>query len=317
MSAAPMALLFAGQGSQATGMGKDLVVACDGCRDIFAQADRAVGFELSRIMAHGPADELRRTAVAQPALLVLGVAQATHLASLGVRPAIMAGHSLGQYTALVVTGAIAFDDAVRLVALRGKLMQEAVPEGHGAMAAVSGLDRSTVHAACMSAAADTGGTVTIACYNAPGRLVIAGDAVAVEAAMQICDEADGGVLPLEVSAPFHCALLAPMVPEFQIALADVAIRRPEIPIVDNVTGDEVAEPESIRRVLLRQIEAPVLFEESLRYIGNRGIRRFVQCGVGASLLGFAKRAVPEATYLEADELIAQLDPAAEAAHVAL
>jgi [acyl-carrier-protein] S-malonyltransferase len=304
-----LAFLFAGQGSQSVGMGSALAATCADCRATLAAADRAADFPLSRIMAEGTAAELRRTAVAQPALLALAVAHARHLAGLGLAPAALAGHSLGQYAALVVAGALDLESAVRLVAARGRLMQETVPEGAGAMTAILGLERERVEAAC--AAARARGAVQIACYNAPGQTVISGAREAVAAASEACEEEGAGVVPLEVSAPFHSDLLAPMVPAFARLVEAAPVRDPELPVLDNVTARPLARAADVRRSLVAQVTAPVLFEESLRELGARGISRFVQCGPGKAVLGFAKRAAPGAR-LETFEEAAEARPLAEA-----
>ncbi len=292
---APLALLFAGQGSQVPGMGASLAETCDGCRATFAAADAALGYSLHRVLVSGTAEELRRTEITQPALLTLGVAHAEHLAGLGIRPTMVLGHSLGQYTALVASGALSFEDALRLVALRGKLMQEAVPEGEGAMVVISGLDIAHVEEACTRSRVESSAmAASIACINAPRQLVIAGPASAVDMASTWCEEAGGGIIQLEVSAPFHCPMLTPMIPGFREALAKVVIRKPMIPVIDNVTGVAVWEPDAIRSFLLRHLTEPVQFAASLSYAASQGVRRFVQCGPGASLLSFVKRCVPGA-----------------------
>jgi [acyl-carrier-protein] S-malonyltransferase len=283
------AFLCAGQGSQVVGMGADLVAACAECRATFEAADAALGFPLSRVMADGPAEELRRTAIAQPAILTLSVAHAVHLQSLGIMPEMLMGHSLGQYSALVVAGALDFASAVRLVSERGRLMQDAVPEGVGAMMAIIGLERDLVYAACQAVQAI--GVVNVASHNAPGQTVISGGCDAVSAAAERCEEQGGSAVPLTVSAPFHCQLLAPMMPAFTSLVEATAFKDPALPVVDNVTARPLTDAAAVRRSLIAQIMAPVLFEEGLRFLGDARIDRFVQCGPGKSLLGFAKRTV--------------------------
>jgi [acyl-carrier-protein] S-malonyltransferase len=283
------AFLFAGQGSQAPGMGAELVESCGDCRSLFLAADSALGCSLSRVMLEGPAEELRRTAVAQPALLTLAVAHARHLIDAGMTPDYLSGHSLGQYSALVVAGALDFDSAVRLVAARGRLMQEAVPEGMGSMAAIVGLDREVIYAICRSVSARE--VVNVACHNAPNQTVISGAKEAVAAASDLCDEQGGGVVPMEVSAPFHCELLRPMVKPFTDLINSTPFSDPAIPIIDNVTARPLLNAAAVRQSLIEQITSPVLFEESTQYLFEAGARRFVQCGPGNSLLAFAKRTV--------------------------
>ncbi len=297
-----LAFLFAGQGSQERGMGAELARACADCRATFAAADRAAGFPLARLMEDGPEEELRRTAVAQPALLALAVAHARHLVQLGLAPAALAGHSLGQYAALVLAGALGFEDAVRLVAARGRLMQETVPEGEGAMAAIVGLERAAVYDACAAARATAAGCVDVACHNAPGQSVISGARAAVAAAAARCEDEGGGVVPLAVSAPFHCGLLEPMVGPFARLVEETRIEAPALPVVDNVTARPLEGADDVRRSLVAQLTAPVLFEESLRWLVESGsVGRFIQCGPGRSTLSFARKVAPGARLATFDE----------------
>ncbi|MGQ0842370.1 ACP S-malonyltransferase [Actinokineospora sp.] len=302
MTAESTALLLAGQGSERVGMGADLAAVCGGCRETFALAEQALGQPLSRWMAEGPQDVLRRTEVAQPALLALGVAQGEHLRLLGVEPVALAGHSLGQYTALVLAGALGLADAVRLVAARGRLMQRTVPRGRGAMVAVAGLTMTEVAAAC--ATGRTHGVVDVACFNAPGRLVLSGETAAVAAAAAACWEAGGGTTDLPVSAPFHCELLAPMVPEFAGMVAETPVAAPRVPVVDNVTACPLRDAEAVRQSLVDQIVAPVLFEESLKTLAQMGVQRFIGCGPGAAALKFASLTTPEIRRVTFDDLTA-------------
>jgi [acyl-carrier-protein] S-malonyltransferase len=285
------ALLFAGQGSERIGMGAELLAACAGCRATFAAADEALDLPLSRWIEEGPEDVLRSTEIAQPALLTVGVAQGEHLLAHGIEPVALAGHSLGQYTALVVAGALNFSDAVRLVAARGQLMQRAVPRGAGAMVAVSGLPREVLAVACKLGSEH--GVVDVACFNAPGRAVLSGDADAVAVAADACEDAGGGVVALPVSAPFHCALLAPMVPRFARLVAQTPVQAPRIPVVDNVTGRPLRDAEAVRKSLVDQIEAPVLFEDSLRTLADLGVQRVIGCGPGTAGLKFASLTIPD------------------------
>lgn len=279
--------LFAGQGSQAPGMGEELAAACEGCRRTFEIAGAAADFPLFETMVGGPAETLRQTAVAQPALLALAVAQAEHLRAKGIEPAALAGHSLGQYAALVVSGALAFADAVRLVRRRGELMQSTVAEGEGAMTAIVDAERDAVEAAC--ARARSAGVVVIACLNAPGHIVISGHAAAVAAAAECCEEDGAGILELAVSAPFHSPLLEPMVPAFARLVEETPVCDPRIPVIDNVTAEPLESAAAVRRSLVAQVVAPVLFDESLRHLVSAGSRRFIQCGPGKGLLGFTRR----------------------------
>lgn len=289
-----IAFLFAGQGSQRAGMGADLIAASATCREIFEAADEALGFTLSRIMLLGSADELRRTEIAQPALVTLAVAQARFLLERGTLPDFLCGHSLGQYSALVVAGAIDFSDCVRLVRARGRLMQETVPSGQGAMMAIIGLERERVYQAC--AEAQRFGIVDVACHNAPEQTVISGTVAAVEVVAARCEEEGAGIVELPVSAPFHCRLLAPMVDHFAETLHQFPIKPPTLPVYDNVTALPLGDAEAVRASLIAQIMSPVLFEESLYHMVDAGVNHFVECGPGKSLLAFAKRAIPSATF---------------------
>ena len=299
-----IAFLFAGQGNQTVGMGTALAASCEESRATFEMADQALGFPLSRIMAEGPAEDLRRTAIAQPALLTLAVAHARRLRALGSVPGWLAGHSLGQYAALVIAGALDFASAVRLVAARGQFMQQAVPEGEGAMMAIMSLGRDEIEAACQSARVE--GVVNIACHNSPGQTVISGAAAAVTAAANLCEEAGGGVVSLEVSAPFHCDLLLPIVPAFTQLVEAAPITDPVLPVIDNVTAQPLPDAAAVRRSLIDQLTSPVLFEESLAYLADAGVKHFIQCGPGKNLLGFAKRVARGAkleTFEEAERRI--------------
>jgi [acyl-carrier-protein] S-malonyltransferase len=293
----PTAFLFAGQGSQSVGMGKDLTATCRDCAGLFARADEVLGLPLRRTMWEGPAEDLRRTAVLQPALLTLEVAHARHLAALGRRADWLAGHSVGQYSALVAADSLPFEDALHLVRERGLLMQQAVPEGEGAMAAVLDLDRVEVRKLCRAAS----GVVGIASHNAPGHTVISGEREAVADVAARCAEAGARTVPLPVSAPFHTALLEAMVPEFTALVEKASFRDPRVPVIDNMGARPLTDAASVRRSLVLQISAPVLFEESLRFLVERGVAEFVQCGPGRSVLEFAKRLAPGARLLGFEE----------------
>jgi [acyl-carrier-protein] S-malonyltransferase len=286
----PTAFLFAGQGSQSVGMGSDLAASCSYCSALFARADEVLDFPLRRAMWEGTPDELRHTAVLQPALLALQVAQARHLAALGRRPEWLAGHSVGQYSALVVAESLPFEDALHLVRERGQLMQEAVPDGVGAMAAVLGLDRAEIRRLCRTVT----GVVGIASHNAPGNTVISGESAAVAEASALCQQAGASIVEVPVSAPFHTALLEPMVPPFTKLVEKASFRNPRIPVIDNVGGRTLEDAGAVRRSLVLQVSAPVLFEESLRFLVERGVNEFVQCGPGHTVLDFAKRILPGA-----------------------
>ena len=211
------------------------------------------------------------------------------------------GHSLGQYGALVIAGALDFADGLRLVSERGRLMQAAVPEGEGAMFAIVGVDREEVVSACRTASAH--GVVEIACHNTEGQTAISGTPAAVEAAADALEEEGAGVVPLEVSAPFHCSLLAPIRDDFRRCLEAIPFRAPELPVIDNVSARPLESADAVRDALLEQVTAPVLFEESLRWLAERGdIDCAIQCGPGKQLLGFARRILREARGETFDEV---------------
>jgi [acyl-carrier-protein] S-malonyltransferase len=301
MNETPTALLFAGQGSERVGMAASLPRECEPARAVLEAADRALGEPLSRLMREGPETQLRRTAYAQPALLAVAVAQARYLLARGLSPRALAGHSLGQYAALVVADSISLEDALRAVAERGRLMQATVAQGEGAMATIVGLEVAKVEAAC--ARAKEHGVVVTACFNAPRQLVISGERAAVEAAAEACEAGGAGVIMLSVSVPFHCPLLRPMVPAFAEVLSGLAVRAPRVPVIDNVTAAPLTTAEEVRRALIEHIEAPVRFEDSLRLMAARGVSRFVACGPGNAQLSFAKRTCPNVERLRFEDLL--------------
>ncbi len=283
------------------GMGRDLIASCEDCRATFESADSALGFALSKIMLEGPEEELRRTAITQPAVLTLSVAHARHLLSKGIQPDWLAGHSLGQYSALVIARALDFQDAVRLVAERGRLMQETVPEGRSAMMAIIGLERERVYAACEAARGK--GVVNVATHNSPEQTVISGEKKAVLMAAAQCEEEDAMTVPLSVSAPFHCDLLRPMVSVFKKLVNAVHMRDPIYPVIDNVTAQPLADADSVRRSLCDQITSPVLFDETLHYLVAHGANRFIQCGPGKSLLSFVAQVDADAERQTFDQTV--------------
>jgi [acyl-carrier-protein] S-malonyltransferase len=282
-------------------MGADLASRCRGCRALFDGAGEIVGYPLLRLMTEGPEHELRRTQVAQPALLVLAVAQGMHLRAGGVAFDTLVGHSVGQYAALVLARAMRFEDAVELVGERGRLMQEVVPEGVGAMAAISGLSRSEVASACEGARSV--GIVEVACHNAPTQTVISGETAAVEAAMTLCLDEGAGAARLAVTVPFHSSLLGPMIPAFEALVDALPLQAPTVAVIDNVTATALETPSSIRTSLVAHVRAPVLFEESVRLVRSSGVRRFVGCGPGKKgILGLARKIAPDAELVPYDEM---------------
>ncbi|ANX03558.1 ACP S-malonyltransferase [Immundisolibacter cernigliae] len=285
-----LALVFPGQGSQSVGMLAELAGEFAQVEQTFAEASEALGYDLWRLIQDGPDSELQLTAVTQPAMLSAGVAVwRVWQAAGGPTPALMAGHSLGEYSALVCAGALPFEQAVRLVRQRGEYMQQAVPVGSGAMAAVLGLDRAAVEAACATAARP-GETVAVANYNAPLQSVIAGHAAAVARASAAAQSAGAKrVVPLPVSAPFHCSLMRPAADALAPALEAASIRSPEVPVINNVDVTAASEPAAIRDALIRQIYSPVRWVEVIEAMHARGVTHVVECGPGKVLAGLSKR----------------------------
>lgn len=287
-----LALLFPGQGSQYVGMGKPLCEVSEAARGVFEEADSVLGFSLSRLCFEGPEEELKSTANTQPAILTHSVAAWRDLAERFPErlegAAIAAGHSLGEYSANVAAGALAFADAVRLVRRRGELMQDAVPAGVGAMAAILGLPPEAVEAACRDAA--EGETVAPANFNSPEQTVIAGHAGAVARACALCTERGARrAIALPVSAPFHCALMASARERIKPLLEAVEFRNARIPIVTNVDAAPVSSGAALRDALIRQIDSPVRWVESVRRLFAEGAERGLEIGPGNVLTGLVRR----------------------------
>jgi [acyl-carrier-protein] S-malonyltransferase len=289
-----IAFLFPGQGSQKVGMGKALAADFAAARAVFEEADAALGFSLSRLCFEGPEAELTLTANAQPAILATSVAALRVLmAETTLRPGVVAGHSLGEYSALVAAGALRLADAVRLVNLRGEFMQAAVAPGVGAMAAILGLSAADVSGACEAAASETGAVVSPANLNGGGQVVIAGAAGAVERASALCKERGAKrAVMLQVSAPFHCALMAPAAERLAEELARVELAAPSVPVVTNVEATPCSDPARLRELLVRQVTAPVRWEESVQAIAGLGATRAIEVGAGTVLAGLVKRIAP-------------------------
>jgi [acyl-carrier-protein] S-malonyltransferase len=285
---------FPGQGSQAVGMGRAFYESSPAAKAVFVEARDALGFDLTRLIFDGPESELALTTNTQPAVLTASVAAAAACAERGLRPSLAAGHSLGEYSALVVAGALAFVDAVRVVRRRGELMQEAVPVGTGAMAAILGLDVDTVEAVCAEAAQGPAGreVVDVANVNSPGQIVVAGHRAAVERAVAVAASRGGRksvVLP--VSAPFHCALMTPVAERLAEELERVRVDDPAIPVVRNVDGGVSRTAAEIKPALLRQVASPVRWTACVQRLADEGGDVFVEVGPGRVLTGLLKRIV--------------------------
>jgi [acyl-carrier-protein] S-malonyltransferase len=281
-------IVFPGQGSQAIGMLAGYGDAPE-VREVLAIAADVLRQDVGKLMAEGPAEELNRTVNTQPVMLTAGYAAYRLWRALGgPEPAVVAGHSLGEYTALVAAGALAFEDALPLVRLRAQAMQEAVPLGEGAMAAVLGLDDAAVAAACAEAA--QGQVVEAVNFNAPGQVVIAGHAAAVQRAMETAKSRGAKrAVPLPVSAPFHSSLLVPAAARLAQALGPIAVRAPRIPVVNNVDAEIYREPDRIKDALVRQADHPVRWVECVRTIAGQGVSEIFECGPGKVLAPLVKR----------------------------
>jgi [acyl-carrier-protein] S-malonyltransferase len=285
-----LAFIFPGQGSQAAGMGKALHDAFPEARAVFDAVDAALGEKLSTLCFEGPDEALKLTANTQPSILTVSAAAAAVLAARGIRPDLVAGHSLGEYSALVAAGALSAADAARAVRARGTFMQEAVPAGQGAMSAVLGLEPERVRAICESVQAATGKVVSPANYNEPNQTVIAGDAGAVaEAGLRLKEAGAKRVLPLPVSAPFHCALMAPVKARLEPVLRAIAWNEPAVPVVTNVEAKANRETARIVPLLVEQVTAPVRWIEIVQELGRLGVTRVVEVGPGTVLGGLVRR----------------------------
>jgi [acyl-carrier-protein] S-malonyltransferase len=284
-----LAMIFPGQGSQSVGMLAELADHYPQVDETFSEASDMLGYDLWQLVNNGPADELNQTDRTQPAMVAAGVAVwRVWLANKGPLPAVMAGHSLGEYTALVCAGAIEFADAVKLVEERGRFMQSAVPEGTGAMAAILGLDDDTVIEVCRTA--EEGSVVSAVNFNSPGQVVIAGNAAAVQRATQLAKERGARrAVQLSVSVPSHCVLMKPAAEAFAGHLREIAITRPAIPVLQNVDFQAHDEPDVIRDTLARQLYSPVQWVRTIEVMRERGITRLIEAGPGKVLTGLARR----------------------------
>lgn len=297
-----LALLFPGQGSQSVGMGAALADAFASAREVYAEIDDALGQKLSVLMREGPEDQLTLTENAQPALMAVSLAAARVLkVEFGVdvsRAAFVAGHSLGEYSALCAAGSITLADTARLLKLRGQAMQRAVPVGRGAMASLIGPRTDLALAEAAAAAGSEVGVCVVANDNNAGNIVISGDKAAVDRAIEKAKELGARAIPLNVSAPFHCPLMQPAADEMATALAEATIVAPSVAVVANVTARPERDPEVLRRLLVEQVTGRVRWRESMEWMaGEGGVTRFAEIGSGKVLAGMAKRIAPDAESL--------------------
>jgi [acyl-carrier-protein] S-malonyltransferase len=287
-----LAFLFPGQGSQAVGMGQALAAASPAAAAVWREADDALGFSLSRLCFEGPDADLALTANTQPAVLTASVAAAAALAAEGVVPDLVAGHSLGEYSALVVAGALPFAAAVQLVRKRGEFMQDAVPVGTGAMAALLGIELATAEEICGEAA--QGEVVGVANINAPGQIAIAGHRPAVERAVKAAGARGGKSRLLPVSAPFHCALMKPAADRLAGELEAIPASPPRVPLVRNVDAGLTVAADEVKPYLVRQVASPVRWTDCVRRLSREGATVFVEVGPGRVLAGLLKRTLDSA-----------------------
>ena len=295
-----LALVFPGQGSQQVGMGRAIAEEFAEAREVFDVADRKLGFSLSRLCFEGPAEELKLTENTQPAILTTSVALYRVLARQGIEPDFVAGHSLGEYSALVAAGCLRLEDAVGLVRNRGRYMQEAVPVGEGAMAAILGLGSAEVEAVCKEAA--EGQVVEAANLNAPGQTVIAGHAVAVERASAKAKERGAKrVISLPVSAPFHCRLMKPAEKRLQQDFSGVGFSDLRMPLISNVDAAPVRTGAEAMDALIRQVSSPVRWEESVRHLVAQGVDQFVEVGPGKVLSGLVRKVTDGARVVSVED----------------
>src|SRR5437868_2967291 len=295
-----LAIIFPGQGSQNAGMGKDLAEKFPSARQVFEEADDALGFSISRLCFEGPAEELQLTENTQPAILTVSVAVFRAMKEAGIEsPAFVAGHSLGEYSALVAAGVLRLSDAVRTVRARGRYMQEAVPVGTGTMAAVMGGELSDIQRVCEEAS--QGQICSVANINSLNQIVIAGNTEALDRAIESLKGIAKRVIRLNVSAPFHCALMKPAQDRLAPDLAELVFNEPAMPVITNVDARVTTAPDELRDALVRQVSAPVRWVESMQLLMQEGIDTFIEAGPGKVLSGLMRQISRDARMLNVED----------------